>query len=350
MVVPKVGIYVNNRAAVFLADRFSVPSLLSLAREAEHSGFDFVSVGDSLLAKPRYSPVVILAAIAGQTDRIELTTGILQPHLRNPVLLAQEWATLDALSGGRTSIGVGLGTGPRGGVAAELAVAGLDHKTRARAFEEAIALLKELWKGGPVTFSGSVYRFSSVDIGISPVTPAGPKVLIACGAIVGQKAGVGPNDDVYRPGLGGTLLAPLARVARLGDGWITGMVTPAEWRDLWTRLCAEAGRLGRQLSEDSFERRLNCFIHVDRDPAAARAAGKSFLEGYHQLAMDDETLDRWLISGPPEQCAARISGYVQEGVNSFQFVLASERQHEQLERLANDVRPLLAAHSVASST
>ena len=118
---PAVGIYVNNRAAVFGGDRFGLDDLLALARRAEECEFAFVSVGDSVLAKPRWSPIVTLAAVAGATETIGLATGILQPHLRHPVTVAQEWATLDALSGGRTALGVGLGTGPPELVDAELA-------------------------------------------------------------------------------------------------------------------------------------------------------------------------------------------------------------------------------------
>src|SRR5438094_230462 len=105
------GIYVNNRAAVFLGEEYSLGRLLEAAVLAEELGFDFVSVGDSIIAKPRYSPIPVLSAIAACTQRIKLATGILQPHMRHPWLLAQEWATLDVISGGRTILGVGLGTG-----------------------------------------------------------------------------------------------------------------------------------------------------------------------------------------------------------------------------------------------
>ena len=111
---PAVGIYVNNRAAVFGGDRFGLDDLLALGQRAEECGFAFVSVGDSVLAKPRWSPIVTLAAVAEATSTIGLATGILQPHLRHPVTVAQEWATLDALSGGRTALGVGLASTIRG--------------------------------------------------------------------------------------------------------------------------------------------------------------------------------------------------------------------------------------------
>ncbi len=63
------GIYVNNRAAVFLGEEYSLERLLEAAAVAEELGFEFVSVGDSILAKPRYSPIPVLSAIAARTSR-----------------------------------------------------------------------------------------------------------------------------------------------------------------------------------------------------------------------------------------------------------------------------------------
>jgi alkanesulfonate monooxygenase SsuD/methylene tetrahydromethanopterin reductase-like flavin-dependent oxidoreductase (luciferase family) len=327
------GVYVNNRAAVFLGAEYGMQAMLGLARQAEAAGFDFVSVGDSVLAKPRYAPIVTLAAIAGVTRRIRLTTGILQPHLHHIVPLAQEWATLDVASEGRTSMGVGLGTGRRDLVDAELALVGLTRKNRARAFEEAIVLLKRLWAGGPTTFEGRIYRLTEVDIGYRPAQIPGPAIVIACGGYVPRTPGSGPNDFGTEQSAG-TFTGPAERVGRLGDGWITGMATPAEWRAMWARIVAAAREAGRDVEQAGFERRINCFVHVDDDPAKARAEGKAFLESYNRLPMDEETVDRFLVSGPRAKCAERLQAWIDAGANSFQMVLASARQQEQLDRVA----------------
>src|SRR6266852_5232956 len=87
-------------------DRAGSPVARGTTVAAEAAGFDFVSVGDSILAKPRYMPIPVLSAIAARTRRVKLATGILQPHMRHPVLLAEDWATLDVLSAGRTILGV----------------------------------------------------------------------------------------------------------------------------------------------------------------------------------------------------------------------------------------------------
>lgn len=343
----RLGIYINNRAAVFLGDGFALSSLLALARSCEAAKLDFVAVGDSVLAKPRYSPIVTLAAVAGATDRIGLTTGILQPHLRNPVLLAQEWATLDVASGGRTVLAVGLGTGPRELVDAELSMAGLSRRSRASAMEESISLIRALWRGEPVDTSGPIYSFGTVDAGFGPYGGREVPIVIACGAFVPKQEGHGPND-VYSPTTAGTFFGPFARVARLGDGWVTGMATPSEWRSTWEVVKEEASAIGRNIDVPSFERRLNCFIHIDGNVARARTAGTAFLEAYHRLPMDDETVDRWLIHGPAERCAERLAAYVDAGVNSFQLVLGSRRQEEQLDRVATLMRPLVTPASATA--
>lgn len=342
----RVGIYINNRAVVFLGEEADAAALPRLARDAEQAGFAFVAVGDSVLAKPRLSPIPTLAAIAGATERIALTTGILQPHLRSLPLLAQEWATLDLISGGRTTLGVGLGTGPRELVDAELALAGLTRARRARAFEEAIAALRLLW-AGPASFAGEVYRFDGLDIGYRPAQAGGPPISIASGGYVPRVAGHGPND-VHSAATAGTFTGPLHRVGRLGDGWITGMATPAEWRAGWEQIVAAAQEAGRDVEHAGFERRLNCCMRVDADAAGGRERAKAFLEAYHRLPMDEQTLDRWLISGPAEACAERLASYVEAGVSSFQLVLADADQRGQLERIAASVLPALARVTAAA--
>lgn len=341
------GVYVNNRAAVFAGDGqgFGLDAMLGLAGQAESYDFDFVAVGDSVLAKPRYSPIVALSAIAARTERIGITTGILQPHVRNPVLLAQEWATLDAVSEGRSWPGVGLGTGRRDLVDAELELAGLTRRRRARAFEESIILLKRLWAGGPVEFDGVCYQLDDIDMGFGAVQPGGPPISIACGGFVATKEGHGPND-FFTPENAGKFVGPLDRVGRLGDGWITGIATPQEWRASWEQIVESARTAGRDVEGPGFERRLNCFVNVGEE-AASRREGQEFLEAYHRLPMDEETLDRWLIAGSPETCAERISAYVEAGLNSFQFVLASVDQERQLKLLSEQVLPAVRSASRA---
>jgi alkanesulfonate monooxygenase SsuD/methylene tetrahydromethanopterin reductase-like flavin-dependent oxidoreductase (luciferase family) len=331
--VARFGLLLDTRGAVVAGQRESLGDLLGLAGRAEDLGFDFISVGDSMLAKPRFAAIGMLAAVAAITTRIEVTSGILQPHLRHPVHLAQEWATLDTLSGGRTTLALGLGSGRRDLVAAELAQVGLSHRTRGAAFEESVSLLRELWtSSGPVTYRGRFWTLNDVDPGYRPVRPGGVPILIACGTYN------------YNPGPGSTdtLLGRPDRVARLGDGWIAGMLKPQEWAGMWDRLQAEGKALGRDLTADGFERRLSTYIHVGH-AAGGVGAVRNYLEAYQGLPLDDAALDRWLIYGSTAECACQLNEFIDAGVTSFQFAIASPDQAGQLERLADVLGSLTPA-------
>ena len=334
------GLYVNNRAAVFMGEAFSMEHLLENAVAAENAGFDFVSVGDSILAKPRFAPITTLAAVAGRTGRVALATGILQPHMRHPILLAQEWATLDVIAGGRTELGVGLGTGDPAMVAREYELIGIRKSRRGVAFDEAIRLVKRLWTEDHVTFKGEIFSCEDVTIGYRPRARPHPPILVACGGYVPKQAGFGPND-FYSEAAAGTFVGPWDRVARLGDGWITGIATPAEYRQTFALIQAIASERYRRQLDERFIRRINLFACVGADEAAARAEGRQIMEAYHQRPFDQDTLDRWLIAGPAEHCAERLLRYVDAGATSFQLVFASYDQRAQIDVLAERVLPLV---------
>ena len=99
----KVGYLIPTREAV-MEGRPEVTPLLGLACQAETLNYDSVWVGDSLLARPRHDPLTLLSAIAAQTQRVRLGTAVLLPAYRNPVLLAQQVATLDQISQGLSLI------------------------------------------------------------------------------------------------------------------------------------------------------------------------------------------------------------------------------------------------------
>ena len=93
---------------------YDLLQLLDAAREAEAMGFDAVWVHDALGGRrttAAYCPIGALTAAAAQTDRIKLCTGILIPQIRNPVHVAQQWATLWEVSEGRAVLGAGTGAG-----------------------------------------------------------------------------------------------------------------------------------------------------------------------------------------------------------------------------------------------
>ncbi|MFG3259343.1 LLM class flavin-dependent oxidoreductase [Streptomyces sp. NPDC048172] len=168
--------------------------LAEWARRAEASPFRTVALLDRLVyGNP--DPLVTLATLAGATSRVRVQTEVLlAPHYGTAVL-AKQTATLDRLSGGRFTLGIGVG-----GRADDAAAAGIDPRRRGRRLDEQMALLRRTWAGEP-------YGDDAGPVGPAPATPGGPEVLF-----------------------GGFVPAALERVGRWGDGFL-GAGLPAPYMD-----------------------------------------------------------------------------------------------------------------------
>ncbi|KAF2776369.1 F420-dependent reductase [Streptomyces sp. OM5714] len=164
--------------------------LLSWARRADALTFSTLGLLDRLVYD-NPEPLITLAALAGATSRIRLQTEVLIAPVHNTALLAKQTATLDRLSGGRFTLGIGVG-----GRADDFLAAGIDLHRRGRRLDEQMTLLRRTWQGEP-------YARDVGPIGPRPATPGGPEVLF-----------------------GGFAPAALERVGRFGDGFL-GAALPA---------------------------------------------------------------------------------------------------------------------------
>lgn len=164
--------------------------LLSWARRADALTFSTLGLLDRLVYD-NPEPLITLAALAGATSRIRLQTEVLIAPVHNTALLAKQTATLDRLSGGRFTLGIGVG-----GRADDFLAAGMDLHRRGRRLDEQMTLLRRTWQGEP-------YARDVGPIGPRPATPGGPEVLF-----------------------GGFAPAALERVGRFGDGFL-GAALPA---------------------------------------------------------------------------------------------------------------------------
>lgn len=160
--------------------------ILDWARRADAGPFSSLGIIDRLVYS-NYEPLVTLAAVAAVTRRIRLMTTVLLAPLRNAGLLAKQAASLDALSGGRLTLGMGVGGRPD-----DFQAAPADFKTRGRRFEAQLAVMKKIWAGEPPAEGIGL-------IGPRPVQAGGPEILI-----------------------GGRSPAAVRRVGRWGDGYISG--------------------------------------------------------------------------------------------------------------------------------
>ena len=142
--------------------------MLEWARQADDGPFSSLGMVDRLIG-PNYEPLVTLAAAAAVTLRIGLMTSVILAPLHNAGILAKQAATLDALSGGRLSLGLGVGGREDDFRAAPAPFAG-----RGKRFEEQLALVKLIWSGQPLADDVG-------PVGPAPARPGGPELLIGGG-------------------------------------------------------------------------------------------------------------------------------------------------------------------------
>ncbi|MDF5752322.1 LLM class F420-dependent oxidoreductase [Spongiactinospora sp. TRM90649] len=177
------------------ADVVTDPSwMAAFARHADDVGFESIYLGEHLaLPDDTAFPDALetLAFLAGHTTYVRLHTSALILPLHHPVHLAKRVATLDRLSRGRVTIGVGVGS-----VREEVRALGVDPATRGRRADEAITALRVLWRDNPASFAGEFYGFSEVRSHPRPVTPGGPPIHV-----------------------GGHSAASATRAGRLADGF-----------------------------------------------------------------------------------------------------------------------------------
>ncbi|NCY16377.1 MAG: LLM class flavin-dependent oxidoreductase [Actinobacteria bacterium] len=168
-----------------------------LATIAEEAGFDTVTIGHHHFMPGNMSdPLTFLAAVAARTSTIRVGTGIFQLPIHNPVRVAEQVATIDQLSGGRVSLGVGMGWWPL-----EYEVHGSNFKERGARMEEALTILRLVWENEHTSFEGRFWSFPELTVQPRPVQQPHPPLWVA---------GVAP--------------AAVDRAARLGDAWIWGPV------------------------------------------------------------------------------------------------------------------------------
>jgi probable F420-dependent oxidoreductase len=269
--------------------------LAALARACDANGFYSVSVCDHV-AIPReravtmtttwYDTVATLGWLAGLTENVRLLSHVYVVAYRHPLQTAKAFATLDALSGGRTILGVGAGH-----VEGEFEALGVPFAQRGRITDEAIvairAALTDEWGGGEV---GQRPR---------PVQPGGPPIWV-----------------------GGSSAPALRRAARLGDGWLPQ--GPPEGG-----MAAAIATLGRLRDE------------AGREGPFVVSGGVSLYVGQPGFDVPD-----WTVTGEPDKLAAAVRDQVALGVNHIAVRIPSHSCEEHIDQIAafgRDVAPLVRA-------
>ncbi|MEV4508036.1 LLM class flavin-dependent oxidoreductase [Dactylosporangium sp. NPDC049525] len=173
------------RSALWLPlfDQLADPrTVATLAAEAEEHGWHGLFVWDHVRWHPPVrdvaDPWIALTAAAMVTERIRLGPMITPLARRRPVKVARETASLDVLSGGRLTLGVGVGS-DRFGAEYSATGEGGDEKTRAAMLDEALAILATAWSGEPVRHAGAHYTVDGLTFLPRPVQRPGVPVWVA---------------------------------------------------------------------------------------------------------------------------------------------------------------------------
>ncbi|MGH2542844.1 MAG: LLM class flavin-dependent oxidoreductase, partial [Ardenticatenaceae bacterium] len=261
--------------------------VLAWARKADEGPFASLGVFDRLVYDS-FDPLTTLAAAAGATRRIRLATTIVTGPLRNDALLAKEAASLDALSGGRLTLGIALGARKE-----DYDVAGVDFGARGRRLADQLAALRSYWEDEL--------------FGPRPVQPGGPPVLVG-----------GLADQTYE------------RVARYADGYIHGGGPPRAFasaaqkaRTAW----ADAGRTGRpQLWGQGY------YAFGERE---AEAGAAYLLDYYAFTGPFAERIAAGLLT-TPQAITQFLRGYADLGCDHMVLFPAAANL-DQLDRLAEVV-------------
>ena len=299
--------------------------LLDLTDRAEASGqFDSVWVGDSLFAKPRLDALTLLAAIAGRTRRLLLGPACMASFpLRNPLVFAYEWASLDQIAEGRTRLIVCAGGGSAGDWDAEARALKVPVDERQKRLEEHVAILRKLWSEDRVSHQGRFFQFEDITLEPKPVQQP-------CRIWLANNPWT-VNPDPAR------VERALRRVARLADGWQTHSLTPAILTEYWATIRRYAEEEGRD--PDRLENCLYHNINVNEDREAAYQETKRFLDAYYSANYSRERVERWSALGSPEQCIENLRSFRGTGIQRITIRLCSWDQVGQLERVVPEVLP-----------
>jgi probable F420-dependent oxidoreductase len=269
-------------ASVMIADHLVFPVEIASRYPYTVSG-DFPGGGDAL------DQLSLMAFVAGRTRSLRLVTSVMiLPH-RNPVLTAKMLATIDVVSRGRVTVGVGVGW-----LREEFEALGArDFDRRGAVSDEYIRIFKTLWTQTPASFEGTFYRFAAVRCLPQPVQKPHPPIWI-----------------------GGHSPAALRRVARHGDGWhpVGGTAAvplrPAEFRASLDELYRLTQKEGRDPSRLTISYKAPVY-----DTAVVDAGG------------------RRPFSGSPEQILEDVETYARLGVSELVVDFRGDRIEESLERM-----------------
>jgi F420-dependent oxidoreductase-like protein len=322
----------------------SPPAYIELAKAAERYGYESLWAGEFHAT----DPFSLLAWVGAHTTSIGLGCGVAQVTARTAVAATSAAVTLDALSGGRFRLGLGV-SGPR----IVQGWHGLAYDRPLSYLREYLAVLRMALHGDPVRYTGRSLALP-LRSGVEDVEPL---------AFPSPPSRV----PVYLAGLGP---GAVTQAGELADGWIAIHCPPGYMAKGRSWLAEGAARVGRSLDGFTTCVMVNCCIDDDEElardlvrptlavflggmgssrtnfynrlatrlgfGAQAATAAEAFLAGDMAAAItavDDDVVDAMTICGPPDRVRDRLADYRKAGVDTVIIGLAATSQQAQIEQL-----------------
>lgn len=288
--------------------RVDLKLVRDFSQRAEALGYDDLWTIEQITGRlATLEAVTVLAYVSAITSRVRLGTSVLVTNLRNPVVLAKQLASIDHLSGGRLTVGVGLGTNTR-----PYPVFGVDPERRV-ARVEGVRVMKALWTQPEANLDGDFWKLQATSMEPKPVQR--PSIPLWFGARV---------PDALR------------RAVRLGDGWMgAGSEAIADFRDQIATVRGLLAEAGRDPATFGISKRV--YVAVDRDARTGLERLRPWLGGFYG---NPEVADRWAVCGTAPQVLEVLSSLVEAGVNHLMLHPVYDNVRH-METIASDIAPKL---------
>jgi len=286
-----------------------VPFLREFLPKAEALGYDSLWVQEQIISDaPILEPVTLLTYAAALTSKPRLGTSVLLTVIRNPVQLAKSLSSLDQLSQGRLTVGVGIG-GPH----VPEAVFGVSSERRARRFVEGLQVLKALWTQSRATIKGDFWQFENVAMAPKPVQQPHPPLWF------------GAREPIA-----------LKRAVRHGNGWMgAGSSSSKDFVQQVKFLRQFLDEAQRDPATFAMSKRVYVAIDTDRDRAERRLR-----EWFAMRYKNADMATRVSIWGSRAECTDKLGELVQAGARHLLLnPVFDELEH--IELLAREVVPHL---------
>jgi probable F420-dependent oxidoreductase len=279
---------------------------VNFAQQCEAMGCHSIWTIDRI-AYDNLEPLTFLAAAAGATKKIHLGTSVLLGNLRHPSHLAKTVATLDFISNGRVTLGLGFGSRESDYKAVEIPF----EKRGSRAVEQ-VELIKRLWKEENVTHKGQFFNVENLSIGPRPIQKSIP---------------------IWT---GGSAEVALKRAGSWADGFICGSSAIPDFGETWEKVAGYARAAGRNPNE--IAKAGLTFMAINDDHAKSVKTVEDYVMRYYGRLRAD--VANTSLVGSPNAIVERIEGFLSRGLDTL-IIGAADPDPRQLDLFGERILPNL---------